>query len=97
MERHLLQEVGGVSRLEQADAQVVLPVGLGQRAGDGDGFRLPGIAVPGDQVAVGAKLLLLRWLEASGEVIPLDLFRQGASWTGGLRSVPVRKYCPSSG
>jgi hypothetical protein len=29
--------------------QAVLPVGLGQRAGDG--FRVPGIAVPDDQVA----------------------------------------------
>ena len=36
------------SRFEQADLQVVLPVGLGQRAGDGDGFCIPGIPVPDD-------------------------------------------------
>jgi len=34
------------SRFEQANVQVVLPVGLGQRAGDGDGFCIPGIPVP---------------------------------------------------
>src|SRR5690348_11017761 len=70
------------SRFEQADLHVVLPVGLGQRAGDGDGFCIPGILVPDDHVVVGASLLLLRWLEAPGEVIPLDLLRQGSELDG---------------
>src|SRR5690349_11259533 len=65
------------SRFEQADVQVVPTVGLGQRAGDGDGFCIPGIPVSDDQVVVGADLRPLRWLEASGQVIPLDLLRQG--------------------
>jgi hypothetical protein len=60
--------------------QAIFPAGLGQRTGDGDGSR--GIPVPDDQVVVSTDLMLLHWLEASGEVIPLDLLRQGSEPDG---------------
>src|SRR5689334_15908362 len=72
-----LDSVNGpsVSVMFPSDATTCVP--RGQRAGDGNGFAC-GTLVPADQVVVRADLMLLHRPEASGEVIPLGLLRQGS-------------------